>query len=119
MNKISNNQLSFSEKALVVFSYILFFPSFSIIFTDRRMDEQLAFHGGQAMFLWLFMIIVVVALKALAAWGSVYIDVSFLGIFSSILFFAFWLYVLKCSFVFLMGKSVNIPVISNISDRLA
>ena len=119
MNKTSNSQLSFSEKALIVFSYILFFPIFNIILTDRRMNEQLAFHAGQAMFLWLFMIIVMVILKILAAWGSVYVNMSFLGIFSGILFFVFWLYALKCSFVFLMGKKVSIPVVSDISDRLA
>jgi hypothetical protein len=119
MNKVSNNQLSFYEKTLVVFSYVLFFPSFSIILTDRRMNEQLAFHAGQAMFLWLFMILVIIVLKALAAFGSAYVNMSFLGVFSGVLFFVFWLYTLKCSFVFLMGKKVNIPFISNISDRMA
>lgn len=104
---------------LVVSSYLLFFPSFSVILTDRRMNEQLAFHAGQSMLLWLSMIIFTVALKALAAWGSAYADMSFLGVFSGVLFFVFWLYTLKCSFVFLMGKKVNIPVISYISDRLA
>jgi len=112
-------KITFYERLLVVFSYVLFFPSFSIILTDRRMNEQLAFHAGQAMFLWLFMILVIIVLKALAAFGSAYVNMSFLGVFSGVLFFVFWLYTLKCSFVFLMGKKVNIPFISNISDRMA
>ncbi|GEM_PF-6018262 len=107
------------EKMLVVLSYILFFPSFNIIFTDRRMNEQMAYNAAQAMFLWMLFIISMIAVKAAAAAGSAYMDMSLLGRASSIMFFFFWIYMLKCSFVFLMGKKVNIPFISDISDRLA
>lgn len=116
---IQKQRLSSYERLLIVFSYILFFPSFSIIFTDRRRDEQMAFHAGQAMFLWLGFFAAMIALKALAAAGSLHMNMSFLGRMSGVLFFVFWLYTLKCSFVFLMKKNVRIPLISNLSDRLA
>lgn len=111
--------LSSYEKMLVVLSYILFFPSFNIIFTDRRMNEQMAYNAAQAMFLWMLFIISMIAVKAAAAAGSAYMNMSLLGRASSIMFFFFWIYTLKCSFVFLMGKKVNIPFVSGISDRLA
>jgi len=111
--------LSSYEKMLVVLSYILFFPSFNIIFTDRRMNEQMAYNAAQAMLLWMLFIISMIAVKAATAAGSVYMNMSLLGRASSVMFFLFWIYMLKCSFVFLMGKKVNIPFISDISDRLA
>ncbi len=119
MKQDRKQQLSFYERLLVVLAYILFFPAFNIIFTDRRKNERMSFHAAQAMFLWLFLIAAMIALKALAATGSAYINMSFFGRLSSVLFFVFWLYAIKCSFVFLMGKKVSIPFISNISDRLA
>ncbi len=119
MRTMTKHKISFYERLLVVLSYILFFPAFNIIFTERRRNEELAFHAGQAMFLWMSMIFVVASLRI--SLGIIFpeADIAFAGYFVSLLSFVFWAYAIKCSFMFLMGKKVLIPVISDISDRLA
>ena len=115
----NREDLSFYERMLVVLSYLLFFPVFSILFTERRQNVRMAYNAAQAMFLWCFFVAVMICLKAAAAAGSAYADMSLVGRSSGVLFFFFWIYMLKCSFVFLMGKKADIPFISDIADRLA
>lgn len=115
----NRKDMSFYERLLVFLSYLLFFPVFSILFTERRHNVRMAYNAAQAMFLWCFFIAVMICLKAAAAAGSAYADMSLVGRSSGVLYFIFWIYMLKCSFVFLMGKKADIPLISDIADRLA
>lgn len=119
MKKMVKQKTSFYERLLVVFSYVLFFPAFNIIFTERRRNEELAFHAGQAMFLWIFIILVIASIRIVLGLIFPEADIAFAGYFVAFLSFILWAYAVKCSFVFLMGKKVVIPVISYISDRLA
>jgi len=112
-------KLPFSQKILVVFSYIFFLPVFKIIFTDLRKNKFLAFHASQSFFSWIFFFSLVVLIKFIAYYLSFYVKISFLEELLNIIFLAFELFMLWCSILFLAGKMLLIPFITSISKRLA
>ncbi|MFA5098550.1 MAG: hypothetical protein WC490_08045 [Candidatus Margulisiibacteriota bacterium] len=107
------------EKVIAASGYVLFFPTFSIILTDRRRNGVLALHAAQGFLLWIFILAGMILLRLGVNQAMLGSDVPYLDKSVTVFFMFFWLYSIKCSFLFLMGKKVNIPLISTISAGLA
>jgi uncharacterized membrane protein len=63
------------DKTLAALAYILWIPSLYIVLTEKRRDEFVGFHGGQALVLWtgIFLIFFAVRFLVNLIWSFFYI----------------------------------------------
>jgi small-conductance mechanosensitive channel len=115
-----DSNLSFSDRLLIAAAYVLCFPALHIILTERRKNAVYASHAAQALFLWIFIFATIIILRVIifvAAYCN--ISVSLVNNLINIFFFVMWIYALRCGFLFLIKRSFKIPLITDISSRLA
>lgn len=107
------------DKLVIAFGYVFFFPTLSIILSDRRKNPVLALHAAQGFVLWSFILAGIVSLRLCINQILLTADIPFIDKTVTVFFVLIWFYSIKCAFLFLMGKAVRIPVVSAISGWLA
>ncbi len=112
-------RIGFFNGLLIVLSYLFFLPSFYLIFSERRFNQKVAFHASQAFLLWVSLIAVLTAVR----W-QIYVILSsnYIPLLTNVVPFlagAAYIFMIYNAACFLLGKKVNVPVITFLSDRMA
>jgi uncharacterized membrane protein len=99
----------FSDKALASLAYGLWIPSLYIVLTEKRHDEFVGFHGGQALLMWSAIFIIFFAVRFLVnlVWSVFYIP--FLDTIEVITGAISYGYALYCGYRCYLGQSFKIP----------
>jgi len=86
-----------------------------IILTDKRKDKFTGFHGSQALFLWIGIVIGWIVLRVFIdlIWSIIY--VPFFGPLVTLVGMALWIYALYCGYRAYMGEYFTIPVIGELA----
>ena len=111
--------MSQQSHSLINVQNILFIPALYTILTEKRKNEYLALHASQALFYWTFSFILLVLIRT--AVDHVMVR-SYIRPFELILptaMWTIWLYSLYCTLLALLGRQINIPLVSDLSKRVA
>lgn len=97
------------DKMLAALAYILWVPSLYIVLTDKRKEEFVGFHGGQALVLWTMIFIIFFALRFLVnlAWSFYYIP--YLDLLEVLFASAAFGYAVSCGCRSYQGEVFKIP----------
>ena len=114
-----NKSIKLSERILAAISYVLFFPSFKIILTERRKNNYLAFHAARSFLLWIAFLVSIVLLKTVVHFLARNLGLYFLGKSIALYAFIFWAYTIYCGYKVMRDQDINIPFINYSADRLA
>lgn len=114
-----NEQISFFERLLAAAAYLLFIPALYVILTERRKNEYLALHASQALFYWTFSFILLVAIRIAVDYVMVRTYIRPLESILPVAMWTVWLYSLYCFFLAILGRQINIPLVSAISKKVA
>jgi len=110
-------EISGENKLLAAASYAIGIPALYIILTEKRNEKFLGYHGSQALFLWIGIIVAWILLRVLLdmIWSIVYIP--FLSSLISLIGLALWGYALFCAYKAYTGEYFEIPYISELTKR--
>ena len=114
-----NEQISFFDRLTAAAGYLLFIPALYIILTEKRKNEYLALHSSQALFYWTFSFITLVAIRSGVDHVMTRVYIRPFEIILPFTMWAIWLYSLYCSFLAVLGRQVNIPLVSGIAKKVA
>lgn len=72
---MTNDKFQIRDKTLVFLAYILWIPSLYIVLTEKRKEEFVGYHGGEALVLWLKIFLAFFAVRFLVnfIWGFYYL----------------------------------------------
>lgn len=98
-----------NDRTLAALAYILWIPSLYVVLTEKRKEEFLGFHGGQALLLWTLIFIGFFLIRFLVnlVWRFFY--VPYLDMLEALFAFAAWGYAVYCGFRSLQGLTFRIP----------
>jgi uncharacterized membrane protein len=101
------------DKMLCAAAYAVGVPSLYIILTDKRKEKFAGFHGAQALFLWVAIIVFWVAMRVVldVIWSIIYLP--FLNSLVSLAGLLLWLFALYSAYRAYMGEYFTIPYISD------
>jgi len=106
------------DRLLSGFAYAIGFPSIFIILSDKRRDSFVGYHGAQALFLWIGILVVWIGLRVFLNFiDSLGIYFALLDSLSSILIFFLWIYALYCGFRAYNGDYFDIPYITELTKK--
>ena len=111
--------ISFFDRLTASAAYLLFFPALYMILTEKRKDEYLALHSSQALFYWIFSLILLVVLRSGIDYVMAHIYIRPFELILPLLMWGIWLYAVWCAFLVLLGRQVNIPLISGLAGKAA
>lgn len=113
-----HSETSGDDRILAGFAYAAFFPSLYIILSEKRKDAFVGYHGAQAMFLWIGILVVWIGIRVFLNFiDSIGIYFSLLDSLSSILIFLSWIYALYCGFKAYNGDYFDIPFITELTKK--
>ena len=94
---------------LSALAYIFWIPSLYIVLTEKRKEEFVGFHGGQALLLWTAIFILFFAVRFLVnlIWSVYY--VPYLDLLEVLAGAAMWGYAVYCSYRSFRGQTFKIP----------
>ena len=97
------------DKTLVAAAYILWVPSLYIVLTEKRKEEFIGFHGGQALLLWTAIFIIFFSVRFLVnlIWSFYYIP--YLDLIEILAGAGLWGYAVFCGIRAYQGLTFNIP----------
>jgi len=101
------------DKMLAAAAYAIGIPALYIILSDKRKEKFAGFHGSQALFLWIAIVIYWVVMKVVldVIWSIAYLP--FLNSLVSLGGLILWLYALYSAYRAYMGEYFSIPYISD------
>jgi uncharacterized membrane protein len=106
------------DRIIAGFSYAVGFPAIYIILSEKRKDAFVGFHGAQALFLWIGIMVIWIGLRVLLNFlDSVGISFAFLDSLSSLTIFALWIYALYCGFRAYNGDYFDIPYVTELTKK--
>jgi uncharacterized membrane protein len=112
------SNISDDDRILSGFAYAVGFPSLYIILSDKRRDTFTGYHGTQAMFLWVGIIVIWIGIRVfLNLLDSLGISFAFLNSLGSIAIFLLWIYALYCGFRAYNGDYFDIPYVTEIAKK--
>lgn len=105
------------DKMLAGAAYAIGIPSLYIILTDKRKDKFTGFHGAQALFMWIGIIVIMVALRVVldVIFNLVYL--SFLNSVVNLIGLLLWLYALYCGYRAYIGEYFKVPYVSELIEK--
>lgn len=110
--------MSGDDRILAGFAYAVAFPSIYIILSEKRKDAFVGYHGAQAMFMWIGILVVWIGIRVLLNFlDSVGIYFALLDSLSSMLVFGLWIYSLYCGFRAYNGDYFDVPFITEITKK--
>jgi uncharacterized membrane protein len=113
-----NSNISSDDRILAGFAYAVGFPSLYIILSEKRKDPFVGYHGTQAMFLWIAILVIWIGIRVFLNFlDSVGIYFALLDSLSSMLIFALWIYSLYNGFRAYNGDSFDIPYVTEITKK--
>jgi len=112
------SNMTSDDRILAGFAYAVFFPSIYIILSEKRKDAFVGYHGAQALFLWIGILVVWIGIRVLFNFmDSLGIYFALLDSLSSILVFLLWIYSLYCGFRAYNGDYFDIPYITELTKK--
>ena len=112
------SNISDDDRILSGSAYAVGFTSLYIILSEKRRDPFTGYHGTQAMFLWMGIIVVWIGIRVLLNFlDSFGISFAFLNWLGSLTIFLLWIYALYCGFRAYNGDYFDIPYITEISKK--
>ncbi len=86
-----------------------------IILTEKRKEKFTGFHGSQALFLWIGIVIGWIVLRVLVdlIWSLIYI--RFFGPLATLVGLGLWIYALYCGYRAYLGEYFSIPIIGDLA----
>jgi uncharacterized membrane protein len=112
------SNMSGDDRILAGFAYAVAFPSIYIILSEKRRDAFVGYHGAQAMFLWIGILVIWIGIRVFLNFlDSVGIYFMLLESLSSMLIFALWIYSLYCGFRAYNGDYFDIPFITELTKK--
>jgi len=111
-----NAEVSNEDRMLAGLAYgIPVIVAIYIILTEKRREKFAGFHGSQALFLWIGIIIGWIVLRVLLdlLWSIVY--VPFFGPLITLVGLGLWLYALYCGYRAYTGEYFAIPIIGDLA----
>ena len=113
-----NANMTGDDKVLAGFSYAIGFPAIYIILSDKRRDAFVGYHGAQAMFLWIGILVAWIGIRVFLNFlDSIGIYFALLDSLSSIAVFSAWIYALYCGFRAYNGDYFDIPYITELTKK--
>jgi uncharacterized membrane protein len=113
------DEIHFFDRLTAAMSYLLLLPALRVILTEKRKNEYLALHAAQALFYWTFSFILIVAVRIAVDYVMTRTYISpFESVIPSLLW-AIWLYSIYCCILALLGRQINIPLVSSIAKKVA
>ena len=113
-----NTEVSGDDRILAGFSYAVGFPAVYIILSDKRRDPFVGYHGAQAMFLWIGILVSWIGIRLfLNLLDSVGIYFGLLDSLSGIAIFALWIYALYCGFRAYNGDYFDVPYVAELTKK--
>jgi len=94
---------------LSALAYIFWIPSLYIVLTEKRKEEFVGFHGGQALLLWTAIFILFFAVRFLVnlLWSVFYIP--YLDLLEVLAGAVMWGYAVYCGYRSFRGQTFKIP----------
>ena len=114
-----NEHISFFERLTAASGYLLFIPALYVILTEKRKNEYLAINASQALFFWTFSFVLLVAIRMAVDYIMVRVYIRPFELILPLTMWAILLYSLYCSFLAVLGRQVNIPLVSGIAKKVA
>jgi len=114
-----NEHISFYDRLTAAAGYLLFIPALYVILTEKRKNEYLALHASQALFYWTFSFVILVAIRIAVDYLMVRVYIRPFELILPIFMWAVWLYSLYCTFLAVLGREINIPIVSAVSKKVA
>jgi uncharacterized membrane protein len=112
------SNMSGDDRVLAGFAYAVGFPAIYIILSEKRKDAFVGFHGAQAMFLWIAILVLWIGIRVfLNLLDSVGIYFAILDSLSSLAIFGMWVFSLYCGFKAYMGDYFDIPYITELTKK--
>jgi len=112
------SSMSNEDKILAGAAYAVAFPAIYIILSEKRRDPFVGYHGAQAMFLWIAIIVIWIGMRVFLNFlDSVGIYFALLDSLSSILMFLLWIYALYCGFRAYNGDYFDVPYITEVTKK--
>ncbi len=106
------------DRILAGFAYAAGFPAIYIILSEKRKDAFVGYHGTQAMFMWIGILVAWIGVRVLLNFlDSVGIYFALLDSLSSIFIFALWIYALYCGFRAYNGDYFDIPYVTELAKK--
>ncbi|MFA5098004.1 MAG: hypothetical protein WC490_05185 [Candidatus Margulisiibacteriota bacterium] len=114
-----DEDIRFFDRINAAFSYAFFFPALYIILTEKRKKEYLALHSSQALFYWVFSFVLLILVRSGTDHIMSLVYIRPFEIVLPLLMWLIWLYALWCAFLVLLGRQVNIPLVSGLAGWVA
>ena len=114
-----NEHISFFDRLTAAAAYLLFIPALYIILTEKRKNEYLALHASQALFYWTFSFVILVAIRIAVDYIMVRVYIRPFEVILPAVMLAIWIYSLYCSFLAVLGRQINIPLVSAVAKKVA
>lgn len=112
------SELSNDDRLLAGFSYAVAFPAIYILLSDKRRDPFAGYHGAQALFMWLGIMVIWIAIRIFFNFlDSVGIYFAVIDWFSSLIMFSLWIYALYCGMRAYNGDYFDIPFITELTKK--
>ncbi|MDD4179380.1 MAG: hypothetical protein PHH14_04970 [Candidatus Margulisbacteria bacterium] len=98
-----------NNKTLAAAAYILWIPSLYIVLTEKRKEDFVGFHGGQALILWTLIFLAFFLTRALVnlVWSVIYIP--YLDLLEIMVASVAWGYAVACGIRSYQGAMFKIP----------
>jgi len=105
------------DKMLAAAAYAIGIFSLYIILTEKRKEKFTGFHGSQALFLWIAIVVIWIVMRVVldVIWGIAYIP--FLNSLARLMMLLMWIYALYCAYRSYMGEYFSIPYISDLVHK--
>ncbi len=111
-------KISSDDRILAGSAYAAGFPSLYIILSEKRRDPFVGYHGVQAMFLWMAILVAWIGIRVFLNFlDSIGIYFAFLDSLSSLLIFLLWIYALYCGFRAYNGDYFDIPYVTDVTKK--
>ncbi len=97
------------DKTLAALAYVLWIPSLYIVLTEKRRQEFIGYHGGQALIMWSAIFVIFFAVRFLVnlVWSFLYIPyLDTLEVLTGALGYGYALY---CGYRCLLGQTFKLP----------
>jgi len=106
------------DKILSALAYVFFIPALYLILTDYRKTRFNAFHGAQALFLWLFIFVVFLLIRFTLnlIWSVYYLPI--LDVLGNLIKLALWIYAFYCGVKALYGEKYEVPYLAPLAKIL-
>lgn len=113
-----NSNITGDDRIISGFSYAVGFPAIYIILSEKRKDAFVGYHGAQAMFLWIGIMVIWIGLRVMLNFlDSIGISFALFDSLSSLAIFALWIYALYCGFRAYNGDYFDIPYVTELTKK--